>query len=213
MFIAGLGVALPEQCYAQAECWETVRDSPHLSALGPRSRALLKKVLLSNNGIATRHLALDKLDEAFNLSPDILHARFCQHAPRLATESAQNALAQAGIAAQEIDGLIISTCTGYLCPGLTSYVSQALGLRSDALLLDVVGQGCGAALPNLNAAAGLVDAGQCEHVLSICVEKRFIWMMIRACWSVPVYLPTGPGPRFARVAPVCARAGWSGSNQ
>jgi alkylresorcinol/alkylpyrone synthase len=183
MFIAGLGVALPQQCYTQAEGWEAVRDSPHLSALSPRSRALLKKVLLSNNGIATRHLALDRLEEAFNLSPDILHARFCQYAPRLATESAQNALAQAALAAKEIDGLIISTCTGYLCPGLTSYVSQALGLRPDALLLDVVGQGCGAALPNLNAAAGLVDSGRCEHVLSICVE---------VC-SAAFYLDDDPG--------------------
>src|SRR5207249_12018432 len=60
------------------------------------------------------------------------------------------------------------TCTGYVCPGLTSYVSQQLGLRPDVLALDLVGQGCGAALPNLRAAEGLLQSQ--NRVLSICVE-------------------------------------------
>ena len=41
-----------------------------------------------------------------------------------------------------VDALIISTCTGYLCPGLSSYATEALELRSDVLPLDLVGQGC-----------------------------------------------------------------------
>ena len=55
----------------------------------------------------------------------------------------------------EVDGILISTCTGYLCPGLTSYLSELLGLRADVLALDLVGQGCGAALPNLRTGEGL----------------------------------------------------------
>ena len=66
------------------------------------------------------------------------------------------ALQQAGHQPRDIDAVIISTCTGYLCPGLTSYVAEQLGLRQDALALDLVGQGCGAALPNLRTAS---DAG------------------------------------------------------
>src|SRR5882762_9299619 len=170
MFIAGLGVATPAQRYSQSDCWQALLDSDKLRSLSPRSRALLKKVLLGNNGILHRHLALDSLADAFDLSPDAMHARFREHAPRLAAEAARNALTQSGLAAGNIDALLISTCTGYLCPGLTTYVSEALGLRPDALLLDLVGQGCGAALPNLAAAAGLVDSAQCENVLSICVE-------------------------------------------
>ena len=38
------------------------------------------------------------------------------------------ALADAGLAPGDIDGIVISTCTGYLCPGLTSYVIERLGL-------------------------------------------------------------------------------------
>jgi alkylresorcinol/alkylpyrone synthase len=43
-------------------------------------------------------------------------------------------------------------------------------LRPDVLALDLVGQGCGAALPNFRSAEGLLTARRCERVLSICVE-------------------------------------------
>jgi alkylresorcinol/alkylpyrone synthase len=36
--------------------------------------------------------------------------------------------------------------------------------------LDLVGQGCGAALPNLRTADALIGSGRCRRVLSICVE-------------------------------------------
>lgn len=147
-----------------------LKDSPRYQEFTPRSRAILKKVLTSDNGIVTRHLALDDLDQAFAITPDILHARFVEHAPKLAAQAAERALANAKINPREIDAVLISTCTGYLCPGLTSYVSERLGLRPDVLALDLVGQGCGAALPNLQTARSLVEAGHHKHVLSICVE-------------------------------------------
>ena len=59
----------------------------------------------------------------------------------LGSAAGKAALTEAGLAADEIDGLVISTCTGYLCPGLTSYVVERLGLRADVLTFDLVGQG------------------------------------------------------------------------
>jgi alkylresorcinol/alkylpyrone synthase len=170
MFITGLGTAAPSQCYSQKQCWEIFSNSALCRRLEPRSRAIVKKVLTGNNGIETRRLALGHLSQAFDLTPDALHARFVLHAPALATRAAERALAGAGASPENIDAVLISTCTGYLCPGLTSYVSQRLGLRSDVLPLDLVGQGCGAALPNLRMADALLRSGRCEQVLSICVE-------------------------------------------
>src|SRR6185436_4697726 len=95
---------------------------------------------------------------------------FTKHAPDLAAEAARQALEDSGNLPAEIDAIIISTCTGYLCPGLTSYLSERLGLRSSIFALDLVGQGCAAAIPNLRAAEALIKAGRCERVLSICVE-------------------------------------------
>jgi len=170
MFIIGLGTAAPRHCYTQRECWQALRESPRFAELNARSRAVLRKVLTGNNGIVTRHLALEKLDHAFDLTPDALHARYPGHAPALASLAAQRALAGAGTDPREIDALLISTCTGYLCPGLTSYVGELLRLRPDVLTLDLVGQGCGAALPNLRAAEALLSGGRCHRVLSVCVE-------------------------------------------
>ena len=170
MFIIGLGTATPAQRYAQRDAWEIVQSLPQITRLKPRSQAILKKVLCGDNGIDARHLALDPFLEIFEQTPDALQARFARHAPALAAEAARRALKNAGCPAGEIDAVIISTCTGYLCPGLTSYVGEMLGLRSDVFPLDLVGQGCGAALPNLRAGEAILAAGHAKKILSICVE-------------------------------------------
>jgi len=170
MFLIGVGTAVPARRYTQRECWEAIQRAPFFADLAPRSRALLEKVLCGQNGIVTRYLALECLEEAFDLRADVLHARFARHAPVLATEAAHRALTDAGCSPEEVDGVLISTCTGYLCPGLTSFVCERLGFRSDVWALDLVGQGCGAALPNLRMAEAMLRAGRAQRVLSVCVE-------------------------------------------
>jgi alkylresorcinol/alkylpyrone synthase len=169
MFLAGLQTAVPPRRFTQRECWEALQraDRPELNA---RVRSILEGILNHDNGIRTRALALDSLDESFDLDPDTLHARFSTHAPRLASEAGRKALAEAGIDPGAIDAVVVSTCTGYLCPGLSSYVIEALGLRSDVVALDLVGQGCAAAMPNLRAADAFIASRRADRVLSICVE-------------------------------------------
>jgi polyketide synthase Type III len=183
MFIWGIGTAAPSASYSQAQCWEAIQHSPQFPGLANRSKAILRKVLLGNNAIHTRRLALDSLGEAFELTPDALHARFLRHAPELGVAAALQALRDAEISVHEIDALLVSTCTGYLCPGLSSYIAEKLELRADVFSLDLVGQGCGAALPNLRTARELLAAGNCRKTLSICVE---------VC-SAAFYLDDDPG--------------------
>lgn len=183
MFVIGIGTAVPATRYSQRQCWEALRAAPQFPRLAPPARALLERVLLGEQGVRTRHLALASLDDAFEIDPDVLYRRFLTHAPELAARAAGTALQRAGMRADQIDAILISTCTGYLCPGLTSYVGERLGLRADALGLDLVGQGCGAALPNLRAAEALLAARRCAHVLSVCVE---------VC-SAALYIDDDPG--------------------
>jgi len=183
MFITGLGTAVPPKRYSQRQCLDALRAAPPFVRLKAPSRLLLERVLGGEHGVQTRHLALDSLDEAFELDPDVHYRRYALHAPELATRAARAALDDARVAPEEIDALLISTCTGYLCPGLTSYVAERLGLRADALLLDLVGQGCGAALPNLRTADALLASQRCGHVLSVCVE---------VC-SAALYIDDDPG--------------------
>jgi len=170
MFLIGLGTAVPPDRTTQHECYDALQASRLFEALQPRSRTLLRKVLRGANGIECRHLALNPLAEGLDLSPNTLHARFARHAPALATQAAERALADAGCEAHDIDALVISTCTGYLCPGLTSYVTERLGLRLGVFALDLVGQGCGAALPNWRTAEALLASRRAQRVLSVCVE-------------------------------------------
>lgn len=183
MFITGIGTSAPPHRYSQSECWLALENSAQVQKLNSRSRIILRKVLNGDNGISTRHLALENLGDAFQIEPDILHKRFLENAPALATQASERALKNSGNRAGEIDAIIISTCTGYLCPGLTSYVSERLGLRPDVLALDLVGQGCGAALPNLRTAEALLNSNRAQTILSVCVE---------VC-SAAFYLDDDPG--------------------
>jgi alkylresorcinol/alkylpyrone synthase len=183
MFLSGLGTATPATRYTQGQCWDALVESDHLSRLTVRSQAILRKVLRGNNGICSRFLALDHLHEAFALDPDPLDARFARHAPQVAAQAARRALADAGVTSGDIDAVLVSTCTGYLCPGLSSYLTELLGLRTDILALDLVGQGCGAALPNMRAGEALIAGGRARRVLSVCVE---------IC-SAAMYLDDDPG--------------------
>jgi polyketide synthase Type III len=183
MFINGLSTAAPLTRYSQRECWESLQGASPFEQLNSRSQAILRKVFLGENGVEYRHMALEPLTEAMNLTPDVLHARFVRHAPELAAKAAAGALADAGVDGDSMDAVIVSTCTGSVCPGLTTDVSERLGLRPDLLALDLVGQGCGAALPNLRTAEALLTAGRCQRVLSVCVE---------VC-SAAFYLDDDPG--------------------
>jgi alkylresorcinol/alkylpyrone synthase len=183
MFLNGLGTAVPPRRFTQAECWIALQESEQFYKLEPSSQTLLRKVLSGENGIESRHLAVEDLAHFFVMTPDALHERFTKAAPVIAAQAAERALAAARLGAEEVDAILVSTCTGYLCPGLTSYVSERIGLRADVLPLDLVGQGCGAALPNLRTAEALISSGAARHVLSVCVE---------IC-SAAFYLDNDPG--------------------
>jgi predicted naringenin-chalcone synthase len=183
MFIQGVGTATPAFRYSQRDCWEAYCRSPFPDRLSGRSHAILRKVLTGDCGIGHRCFVMSNLEEAYSIDPNTLHRRFAENAPALAAAAAGRALENAGVSIREIDALLISTCTGYLCPGLTSYVGERLGLNSRAYLADLVGHGCGAALPNLQLGSALLASGQARNVLSICVE---------IC-SAAFYLDNDPG--------------------
>jgi alkylresorcinol/alkylpyrone synthase len=183
MHLNALGTAVPERRYTKADCWEAFTASEWFERLDVRSRLIAKLVLSRNNGIEARRLAVDSLDEVFAIDADTLQRRFSRCAPQLAGDAGRTALARAALTAQSSDAIIVSTCTGYLCPGLTGYVGERLGLRRDVLGFDLVGQGCAGALPNWQLAHALLESGRCEHVLSVCVE---------VC-SAAMYLDDDPG--------------------
>ncbi|MEO6875417.1 MAG: stilbene synthase [Opitutaceae bacterium] len=170
MHLHALATAVPPATFTQAECWEIVQKSNVRERLKRRSMLILQTILRGNHGIATRHFAAPNIKEVFDLSADQLNAIFRTEAPKLAGRALTAALAQAGLRPTDIDALLICTCSGYLCPGVTSYVAEQLGLRTNAFLQDLVGLGCGAAIPTLRAASHVLAANPNATVACIAVE-------------------------------------------
>ena len=152
--IVGIGTALPPRRLSQADAWAWALD--HIP-LTPVTRELYERVL-GDPGIATRHLALDDLSELLETNHDTVIARFERWAGELSARSLARALEVAGVEAASVDFLAATTCTGYLCPGLTSYVMERAALRPDVRRVDVVGMGCGAAMPALEQACHFLAA-------------------------------------------------------
>lgn len=182
MHIVGLGTATPTARYTKSECLAAFEQSDWYSRLDQRAHFVTKTVLQRDNGIEARRLAVESLDDVFTIDPNTLSQRFLAHAPVLAAQAANRALKRSWVTSEQIDAVVVSTCTGYLCPGLSGHVIERLGLRADVQAFDLVGQGCAAALPNLMLGNALLLAG-CDHVLSVCVEVS----------SAAMYLDNDPG--------------------
>lgn len=170
MYLHALSTAVPPAAYTQPQCWDIIQGSSQRERLTKRSRLILHSILKGDHGIATRHFAVPEIEHVFDLGPDELHAAFRAEGPRLAGRALTLALERAGVAPGELDALLICTCTGYLCPGLTSYVAEQLGLRPDLVMQDLVGLGCGAAIPTLRAAAHVLAANPRAVVACVAVE-------------------------------------------
>jgi predicted naringenin-chalcone synthase len=183
VFITAIGTAVPTHQYSKAQCLAAFESSDWLAKLDNRAHAVARTVLQRDNGIESRHLAIDHLAQVFDINPNTLAARFSHHAPPLAAQAALQALKTSGLQAEQIDAVVVSTCTGFLCPGLSGHMVELLGLRADVQAFDLVGQGCGAALPNMQLGLALLSTGACDHVLSICVEVS----------SAAMYLDNDPG--------------------
>ncbi|MGH7995434.1 MAG: type III polyketide synthase [Opitutaceae bacterium] len=171
MYLHALATALPDEALSQSQCWELFERSPARLRLNRRSRLILHNLFHGKHGIDRRHFAVPDMGRIFDLTPDELNAAFREAAPRLAAQALRRALDRTGgLRAAKLDALIVCTCTGYLCPGLTSYVAELTGMREDAFLQDLVGLGCGAALPSLRAAGYFLAAHPDATVACIAVE-------------------------------------------
>lgn len=131
-------------------------------------RRLYEKILL-DGPIRTRHFGLDYDEQILLQDQDDLIERFLKYGRLTAAEAARKALIRAKLDSKDVGCMIVNTCTGYLCPGLSSYLAEDLSLDSSIKVVDIGGMGCGAAIPNLECASKMVPLDN-RVVLSIAVE-------------------------------------------
>ncbi len=183
MFLHALATAVPDHSLTQPESWAAIQASGILGRLNRRSELILNTILRGDSGIAKRHFAMPDIEHVWERTPDELNETFRDEGPKLAGRALRAALAQASLHVGQVDALLICTCTGYLCPGLTSYVAEQCGLRPSAWLQDLVGLGCGAAVPLLRAA---------QAVLAVQPDAVVACVAVEVC-SAAFYLDDDPG--------------------
>ncbi len=164
--LTGLATANPKRYVPQQQAYQGLNTQ---FTLTPDERALYERLLL-DGPIRGRHVAIGKDEEVCCEDPDKLTQRFLDHGRVIAAEAARKAMARAGIRSEDVDAIVTNTCTGYLCPGLSSYLAEDLTMKSHVAVFDLAGMGCGAAIPNLECAARLVQAQAKKAVLSVAVE-------------------------------------------
>jgi len=183
MYLRGLATATPARSFSQRDCLALLQSSPStLAKLDRRSRLMLATILRGDSGVEERQFAV-QAEKIFQLDADGLNAEFRQAAPQLGSKALIEALRKSDLRSEDIDVLIVTTCTGYLCPGLSSYIAETLGMRADAWLQDIVGLGCGAAIPALRAAASILGSEPNRNIACLSVE---------VC-SAAFYLDNDPG--------------------
>ncbi|MGA1204551.1 MAG: type III polyketide synthase [Opitutales bacterium] len=170
MHLVSLATASPRIRYSQEDCYRIFEASNARDRLSNRSATLMEKVLMRDNGIHRRGFCYPDVKTIFDAGPEQLNKVFEQEAPRLGTRALTKALDRAKLDPASLDGLIVCTCTGYLCPGLSSFIAQQAGLPENAELTDLVGMGCGAAIPSLRTACHRLKANPSLRIAVVAVE-------------------------------------------
>jgi predicted naringenin-chalcone synthase len=166
-FIASFACVVPPFSSDQAFSADLVRKhyTPELNA---RSLGLIRATF-SHPGIRKRHFAVDDPALIMDESPDRKIARFTEKSIELSSQAVTKALDQAGVSARDVTALVVNTCTGYICPGISTYLMERLGFSRSIRVYDLVGSGCGGAIPNLQVAESLLKANG-GVVVSVSVE-------------------------------------------
>ncbi len=179
--ILAVGTANPPNRFSQREIYE-LATKHYESYRNPRVEQIFM-----NSDIEYRHFYIDREGFLPFESADELHERYEKGAIEISLEAINRCLEAAKADVSEIDEVVAVSCTGYLCPGLSSILIKDLGLRRDVQRADLIGMGCAGAMPGLQRAYEFVKAYPKKKALVIAVE------ICSACYYVDDSLETVVG--------------------
>jgi alkylresorcinol/alkylpyrone synthase len=160
--LVGMGHALPA-AYSQESVWanffaEHYRDVD------------IAEQLFANSGVLTRHAVANPVHEDVSRwGTGARMERYLAEALPLGKDAVSAALADAGIAAADVGLFAVSSCTGYVTPGVDIRLARDLGMSDRVRRLFVGHMGCYAALPGLGTVADFTVARGRPSVL-LCLE-------------------------------------------
>jgi predicted naringenin-chalcone synthase len=132
--------------------------------------ARLARKVWEHSAIETRRGVVDPTTEDISgWGTGARMQRFVAEAMPLGKEAVGAALADAGLAPEDVGLFTVVSCTGYATPGLDILLARDLGMDDGVQRLHVGHMGCYAALPGLGATADFVVARQRPAVM-LCLE-------------------------------------------
>src|ERR1700677_4154053 len=136
--IVAVRCALPPHRHRQAELTAAFCE---LSNMEPVRRTLLER-LHANAGVDTRHtvLPLAEYGKLDGIGPT--NDLYIEHATTLGEQAIRSVLQAAGLAARDLDLLIVTSVTGVAVPSLDARLIPRLGLRAEIKRLPIFGLGC-----------------------------------------------------------------------
>jgi alkylresorcinol/alkylpyrone synthase len=130
--------ALPGHSCVQAEFTEAFATKGGMS---PAERSLLERLHAAAE-VKTRHTVLPLAECGTLLGAEAVNDRYIDEATLLGEQALRTALDAAGVAAADLDLLIVTSVTGVAVPSLDARLIPVLGLRPDIRRLPIFGLGC-----------------------------------------------------------------------
>jgi alkylresorcinol/alkylpyrone synthase len=162
-YVAGFGTAVPGAALEQVAMWDGY-FARHLA--GDR----LAERIFRGAGVQRRHAAVNPLvEDVSGWSTGDRMRRYVAEALPLGKEAVTAALADAGLAPDDVGLFAVVSCTGYATPGLDIRVAADLGMAPDVRRLLVGHMGCYAAIPGLGAVSDHVVA-RGRPAVALCLE-------------------------------------------
>jgi len=160
--LTGLATALPRRMDQQG-LWDGF-FARHYADLPAAER------IFAGAGVHTRQAVVDpRVEDVSGWGTGQRMRRYAAEALPLGTAAASKALADAGLAPDDLGLLAVASCTGYTSPGLDIMLARDLGLPADVQRLVIGHMGCYAAIPGLGAVADYVRS-RGRPALLLCLE-------------------------------------------
>ena len=164
--LLSLATAVPPHVIEQHEAKSLARE-----AFGGK-RALFDRLsgVFDNAGIARRHIVAP---HDWYMTAHGWHDRnalYLEACESMFAQAATAAIAKAGLAPDQIDGVVMVSTTGIATPSLDARVGPKIGLRDDVRRVPVFGLGCAGGVNGLSLAAKLATADPGSKWLFVTIE-------------------------------------------
>jgi alkylresorcinol/alkylpyrone synthase len=161
--IRGLATAVPSNRVGGGEVLRLITQ------LWPRLERRIS--LFTDELAATQRYLVRPIEETLlPLSPGEQAVRYAAEATPLAIAAAQRALTDAGAGIDDIGLLVVSSCTGFVLPGIDVHLINHLGLRRDIQRMPFMHFGCAGGAASLARASDWVRGHPEQSALIVAVE-------------------------------------------